>query len=57
MQDCPKCIAGTLLWSDVYMAWECDLCEHLVEYGVDPATGSDRHVEEPLPGEQEVKPS
>lgn len=31
MEDCPKCVAGSLFWSDQFGAWECDLCEHLVE--------------------------
>lgn len=33
MEDCPKCVAGSLLYSDTFQAWECDLCGEVVEMG------------------------
>jgi uncharacterized protein (DUF983 family) len=53
--ECPNCVGGELLWSDVYQAWECDECGTLVAFDA-AADGPDSHVEVTLHGEQEVKP-
>jgi uncharacterized protein (DUF983 family) len=42
MRDCPKCVAGSLFWSDTFQAWECDVCGEVVEMGADSPTDSNK---------------